>query len=123
MQYMDFSNLIRQHLTDFILITTSKDDWNTKGDFVKGEETRTTLNGAILAHRQNKVYRSEGTLTMQDRVLYMLTPLTDALKGAKILYKNKLYSVDSELENSEFTGVWSYNLKFLSAFKDGDANG
>ena len=55
-------------------------------------------------------------MTGQDRALYMLKPLNKALLGAKIIHEGKLYSIGDLLENSAFTGVWAYTLKYVSAF-------
>lgn len=123
MQYMNFELLIRQHSRDITVITYSEDGYNESGDFVKGERIETTINGAIVSHKQSKIFRSEGTLTSQDKALYMLTPLASALKGGQILDRGKLYSIVSELENAEFTGVYAYNLKFVSIFNEVEQNG
>lgn len=123
MQYMNFEPLIKQHSRDITVITYSEDGYNESGDFVKGERIETTVNGAIVSHKQSKIFRSEGTLTSQDKALYMLTPLASALKGGQILDRGKLYSIASELENAEFTGVYAYNLKFVSIFNEVEQNG
>ncbi len=123
MQYMNFEYLIRKYSREFTAVTYSEDGYNESGDLVKGGRIETTLNGAILSHRQSKLFRSEGTLTEQDRVLYMLTPLASALKGAEIIYKGNKYSIASELENADFTGVYAYSLKFVSVFNEVKQNG
>lgn len=121
MQYMNFEALIRQHSRDFTIVTHSEDGYNEKGDFAKGERIETIVNGAIIAHRQSKIFKSNGTLTEQDRVLYMLSPLASALKGGLVIDRGNSYHINSELENAEFTGVYAYTLKFNSVFNGGGA--
>ena len=111
MQYFDFSILIEQYSTDFKVICESKGGYDDSGEYVKGEKIENTLYGAIMAHSENQIYRSEGKLTSQDRVLIMQEPIDRALHGAERRYK-----IDSELENAEFTGVYQYTLKYISAF-------
>lgn len=48
----------------------------------------------------------------------MLKPLEQALKGAKVVYNGKVYSIEDCGENAEFTGVYAYTLKYCSAFKE-----
>lgn len=120
----DFTDLIEEHSTDFIAeIPSDGGDWNDAGDWVEGEPIRETLRGAIISHRENKIFRSSGTLTGQDKALYMLKPLEKSLCGAKIIHGGKLYSIGDLLENSEFTGVYAYTLKYISAFDEVRENG
>ena len=117
MAFFDFSRLIKKYSTDFIAEIPSKSGYDDSGDYVKGEPKQITKRGAIISHRESKIFRSEGTITSQDRALYMLEPLDDALKSAKIIHEGKTYSVGDMLDNGEFTGVWAYTLKYVSAFK------
>ena len=124
-QYFNFTNLIRKYQTTFTAIIPSKGEYNDAGDYVEGEATKETLTGAIISMRERRILRSEGAYTEQDRALYMLEKFPDALRHAKIVHGGKEYRVESELENSEFTGVWAYVLKFVSAFNEngGDSDG
>lgn len=115
-QYFDFSGLIDDYSSPFEVITHTGSGYNDAGDWTEGAETRITLNGAIIAFAENKVLRSEGAVTTQDRKLHMLEKLPDALIGANVLFGGKKYRIQSELENAEFTGVYSYLLKWVSAF-------
>lgn len=115
-QYFDFSSLIRQHAATFEVISRKESGYDEAGDWIEGQEMRTSYTGAILAFRESKVFRSEGKITAQDRRLYMLQALPSALMGAEVLYKGRKYMIESELENAEFTGVYSYHLKYVSAF-------
>lgn len=115
-QYFDFSGLIADYENEFTVITTAKDSYNERGDLVKGQATETTMSGAIIGFRESKVFRSDGTLTAKDKHLFMLKRLPDALIGAKVRYKGQEYLIESETENAEFTGVYSYVLRWCSAF-------
>lgn len=116
MQYFDFSSLIEQYSTDFTVICESKGSYDDSGEYVKGNKTEYTMHGAIMAYSENTVYRSEGKLTSQDRVLIMQEPIDMALHGAEVIHLDKRYKIDNELENAEFTGVYQYTLKYVSAF-------
>lgn len=118
MPYFDFTNLIKKYSDDFIAEMPSETYYDNSGDAVKGSPKRYVLRGAIISHRESKIFRSQGTLTGQDRALYMLEPLSNALQLAKIIYDGKVFSVGDMLENSRFTGVWAYTLKYVSAFKE-----
>lgn len=118
MAYFNFQRLIEKYSDDFVAEVPSEGRYNDKGDFEKGTPERYELRGAIISHQELKVFRSEGTLSRQDRALYMLKPLENALHSAKIIHKGKVYSVGDSLINSEFTGVWAYTLKYVSAFKE-----
>ncbi len=118
MQYFNFRRLIEKYKKQFTAITLAEGYYDDFGDFVKGEETETVIQGAIIAFRESKVHRSEGTLTTQDRRLITLEPIDKALQGSKAIYEGNVYSIESESENADFTGVFSYTLKYCSAFKE-----
>lgn len=121
-QYFDFSGLIADYSSTFTVIAHEKGGYDDAGDWQNGQETRTEMTGAIIGHRENKVFRSEGKITAHDKRLFMLSPLPDALIGAKVEYKGREYMIESETENAEFTGVYSYFLRYVSAFdKRGNA--
>ena len=122
MQYFNFSRIIKKYSTTFTAKIPTKGAYNELGDYVAGEPQTVELTGAIISHRQSKVFRSEGVLTQQDRALYMLEPLNSALQGALIRHKGKVYRVSNELENGEFTGIYAYTLQYQSAFDEKEGN-
>lgn len=115
-QYFDFSGLIDDYSSPFEVVTHKDGGYNEAGIWTEGAEERITLSGAIIAFTENKVLRSEGTITTKDRKLHMQQKLPDALIGATVLFGGKKYRIESELENAEFTGVYSYLLRWVSAF-------
>lgn len=122
-QYFDFSDLIEDYSVTFTVITHTKGGYNAAGDWQDGQEKRTEYTGAIIAFKESKVFRSEGKITAQDRRLFMQQPLPDALMGASVVHGGKKYTIESEHENAEFTGVYSYFLRYVSAFgKGGSSN-
>lgn len=121
MQYFNFARLINKYKSDFTAITLTDGYYNDAGDWVKGEKGETVLQGAVIAFKESKVYRSEGTLTAQDRRLFTLEPLNKALQGSKVIYGGNVYSIQDCTENAQFTGVYAYTLKWISAFKEGEA--
>lgn len=121
MKYFSFERLIKKYSSEFTAyIPHSDGGYADNGEYVKATVTEMNLTGAILSLSEAKLLRAEGNLTSNDRVLFMLTSLDFPLEGAFIVYKDKKYYIESGLENSEFTGVWQYNLKYVSAFKAGD---
>lgn len=115
-QYFDFSGLIRDYENRFTVLTDDEGDYNAKGDWEPGEKKRTVFEGAIIGFTESKVFRSEGKITAKDKRLFTRKALPDALVGAEVLYKGQRYMIESELENAEFTGVYSYFLRWVSAF-------
>lgn len=115
-QYFDFSGLIADYETPFTVITHTKAGYNDAGDWQEGKEERTKYTGAIIAFKESKVFRSEGKITAKDKRLFMQQALPQSLVGASVVYKGQKYTIESELENAEFTGVYSYFLRWVSAF-------
>ena len=117
-QFFNFKRLVERYSTDFVAEIPPVSGYDDYGDYVESEAKEVNLRGAIISHRESKIFRSEGTLTSQDKALYMLEPLEQSLHGAKVIHDDKIYSIGDLLENSEFTGVWHYTLKFVSVFKE-----
>ena len=120
--YFDFSTLIKKYSTTFTVKIPVAGYYDDCGDWQEGRPAERKMTGAIISHRENKIFKSEGTLTEQDRALYMLEPLTFALDGAKVIHENKVYTISSALQNAVFTGVYSYSLKYVSVFDGGGEN-
>lgn len=118
MQYFNFSRLVNKYSTDFTAITLSAGYFDDAGTWVEGETVLTELRGAIISHTESKIFRSEGALSVKDKRLFMLQPIDNKLIGAKVVYEKDAYSLSDCLENSKFTGVYAYTLKYVSAFKE-----
>lgn len=121
-QYFDFSGLIQDFSNTFEVITHTDGGYDAAGDWQDGQEVRAEYTGAIIAFKESKVFRSEGKITAQDRRLFMQQALPDALMGAKVIFRGQQYMIESEHENAEFTGVYSYFLRYVSAFGEGKTN-
>lgn len=115
----NFQRLINKYKSEFKSITLAAGHYDEFGDFVKGEETETILYGAIIKHRDSKIFNSNGTLTAEDRRLFTTEPIDKALQGSKVIYEGNVYSIVDNTENAKFTGCYSYTLKYVSAFKEG----
>lgn len=115
-QYFDFSSLIEDYSNSFDVIIPENKGYDEKGDWKAGSKRRETWTGAIIAFKESKVFRSDGKITSKDKRLFMQEAIPKALLGAEIEYRGQRYMIDSELENAEFTGVYSYHLKWVSAF-------
>ena len=118
MQYFNFRRLINKYKSEFKAITLIDGYYDDAGDWVKAQESKTEIYGAVISFKQSKVYRSEGTLTTRDKRLFTLEPIETALLGSKAVFDNNVYSIEDETENAKFTGVYAYTLKYVSAFKD-----
>lgn len=116
MAYFNFARLISKYNCEFTAVIQSEGYYDDCGEWVKGEETEIRLNGAIIGFKESKVFRSEGTLTAKDKHLFMLQPLDTALHGATVIFKGEKFNVEAETENADFTGVYAYVLKYVSAF-------
>lgn len=122
MQYFDFSYLIKKYSTFFKVRIPSEGYFDDSGDWQKGKPIEKRMVGAIISHRESKIFKSGGTLTEQDRVLYVHEPLAFALQGAELIHDGKVYSISSTSQNAVFTGVYSYSLKYVSVFNGGGGN-
>lgn len=114
MQYFDFTDLVEKYITEFTTILSSEGGYDSKGEY-SYTKTEKTLTGAIISISDGKIYRSDGTLTDKDKYLFMFEPIP--LNNTSIVYKNNRYRVEEQVENAEFTGVYQYTLKYVSAFK------
>lgn len=120
MRYFNFNRLIKKYSKEITVIIPAKKTLNDSGDWVTEEPKKATLCGAVIRHRENKVYRSEGTITADDFALYLTNEPNIDLIGAEVICDKKKFKAESTLNNSEFTGVWAFNLKYVSAFKEGE---
>lgn len=117
-QYFNFQRLINKYKNTFEVITRVAGYYDDEGDWVDGEICKVTLEGAIIGVTERQILRSEGTLTEKDKMLFMLTPIDDKLHGAKVVFKGNIYDATTYVDHAEFTGVYPYTLKYISAFDD-----
>ena len=54
-----------------------------------------------------------------DKALHLLEPLDNALIGATVVFNGEKYRIETQKgkDNADFTGCYSYTLKWTSAFK------
>ncbi len=121
MAYFDFSRLIQKYSREFTVITKGEKTLNAVGEWEYGTSSETTLKGAIIGYAENKVHRSEGNLSTMDKALHMLEPIDNALMGATVIFNGDKYRIETQKgkDNAEFTGCYSYTLKYVSAFTEG----
>lgn len=115
MAYFNFKRLITKYGRTFTVIIPSKGAY-VGGVWQAGEPTRLEKFGAIISLTEAKLYQLGGTLTAQDRRLYMLESLDLPLEGAKIEFNGNVYHIEEDRAkgNEIFTGVWSYTLKWVN---------
>ena len=111
--YFDFVSLINKYITSFKVVFGSNIKYNNMGEEIHTEEEK-ELTGAIISISDSKIYQSARTLTSADKYLFTFEPLP--IINTKVIYKNKAYKVENQVENAEFTGVYQYTLKYISAF-------
>lgn len=114
---MNFDSLIERYNVDFEIIPKEEGEY-VGGEYVEKRGTPISSRGAIVAIPRKKIYQSGGYLTSKDLKLFVSTPLEG--EGLKISYKGSLYSVEDDNDYSEFAGMNSYILKWISAFDRGD---
>lgn len=119
MAYFNFNRLIKKYTNSFTVIK-SVGEYDDYGDW-NITTTETPQQGAIIGISENKIYRSDGVLTAKDKQLFMTESLGD-ITETFVLYKGNKYKVEQETSagNEQFTGVFSYVLKWVSAFEGGD---
>ena len=117
-QYFNFQRLINKYKNTFEVITRVAGYYDDEGDWVNGETYTVTLEGAIIGVSERQIMRSEGALTEKDKNLYMTTPIDYKLHGVKVVFKGNIYDVTSYVDHAEFTGVYPYTLKYVSAFDE-----
>lgn len=120
MAYFDFNRLIDKYSSEFNVLSSSEGYYDEYGEYQAGKPAQSTMRGAIISLKEDKIYRSNGVLTENDRQLFMKVPLPAGLIGSTVVYKGNKYKVQNSTENAEFTGVWNYLLKHISAFNGGD---
>lgn len=122
-QYFDFSDLISRYESDYSLVTETESGYDEYGDYQPGKKETRLLRGAIIGFSQSKLLRSEGALSEKDLRLLSSFPLGGAWQNAVVVYKGNCYQPTQETENGDFTGVWSYLLKWISILDEKDGGG
>lgn len=115
-QYFDFSSLITDFENPFQVVTHTGSGYDAAGDWQEGQETITELKGAIIGFKESRILRADGAITAKDKRLFMRQRMPDALIGATVIYQGQKFKIESETENAEFTGVYSYLLRWVSVF-------
>ena len=119
MQYFNFSRLIRKYSRPFTCELKAEGTYDDLGEWVASENAVISMTGAILSVRDDKLYQQDGVYTEKDKILYMLTPIDNAMLGAEIIFKDNVYTVEDSTgaDDAEFTGVYRYHLKWVSVFR------
>lgn len=115
MKFYNFNRLIDKYSVNFTFVSRGDGEY-VGGQWVKGNEIKKTCKGAIVPLSDQKIYQSGGTYTSRDRQLYTKTKLFDALNESKVVYKNNLYSIESEVDYDDYADVYVYTLKWVSVF-------
>lgn len=120
MAYFDFNGLIDKYTAEFTVLSAGAGHYDDLGDWVTEEARKEVKKGAVIGISESKLYRSDGVLTEKDKELYMKESL-GAIDKASVIYDGNRYRVEANPQNnSAFTGVFQYTLKWVSAFKEGD---
>lgn len=116
MAYFNFKGLITKYGKSFTVILPGEGSY-VGGVWQDGQPTRLVKFGAIIALSETKLYQLGGTLTRQDRHLYMIEPIETPLNGASIEFEGNVYHIEEDRArgNEKFTGVYSYTLKWVNA--------
>ncbi len=124
MSFFNFNRLITKYSREIKIIKKGEKTLNNAGDWEYSEPTEIMLYGAIMGFSESKIQRSEGALTANDKALHILQPIDNALMGATIVFNGNNYRLETQKgkDNAEFTGCYSYTLKWVSAFKEGESD-
>lgn len=114
MQYFDFTRLIEKYSCEFTVNLGSESFYDDEGTYHAVRQKK-TYKGAIIGISDGKIHRSDGTLTDKDKYLFMFEKLP--LNASEVIYRNNRYRAEQQTENAEFTGVYQYTLRYVSAFR------
>lgn len=121
--YFNFRRLIEKYSSEYTVVIHGQNVTKDNGDIVKGEPQEVKLVGAIISRGENAIFRSDGNLTAKDKRLHTLTPIDKALLNSQVVYENEVFQIQGSTDNSKFTGVYSYTLKYVSAFNEKGGGG
>lgn len=111
----DFNRLIEKYSTQFQFKGTSGGNY-IGGIFIPAEVGLAQMMGAIVPIKAQKIYQSGGTLTSKDKQLFSSAQLAGSLDGAKIIYKGNSFSIEQDTDYSDYSDIYVYLLKWVSAF-------
>lgn len=118
MRYFNFTRLVNKYSREYTAITLLSGYYDDSGDWVDGETVEVTKQGAIISYGDKTIYNSNGALTEKDMCLLSLEEIAENLIGTEIVFKDNVYTLLSTKNNADFTGVWKYTMKYVSAFKE-----
>lgn len=118
MQYFNFTRLITKYSREFSCELKAQGYYDRLGEWVSGENSVVTMIGAVLSARDMKMYQPDGVYTEKDKILFMLSPIDNAMLGAEIIFCGNVYKIEDTTgcDDAEFTGVYTYRLKWVSVF-------
>ncbi len=118
----NFNRLIAKYSAQCAPITlvTASEGGYVGGKYVRGGEVETAIVGAVVPFSDGKIYQSGGALTTKDRQLYMQSPITNPLTGAKVKYKGNLYNIEQDTNYEDYADAYVYSLKWVKALSESD---
>ena len=114
MKYFNFERLVKKYSCEFDLISPENGAFDDTGNY-SSSKIKSRRKGAIIGLNDGKIFRSSGTLTDKDKYLFVFEPVTS---NDIVIHKGERYRVETQTENAEFTGVYVYTLKYVSAFEE-----
>lgn len=120
MQYFNFGRLVQKYSRPFICEIKASGYYDDLGEWYAPTLKRYETEGAVMSISSSKLYHSDGAYTTKDKILYMLSPIDDALLNAEIVFNKNVYRIESDTgcDEGEYTGVYSYTLKWISVFEE-----
>ena len=114
--YFNFKRLINKYSVEFKVIIPSQ-EWDEENfEYKKGRTTEKIMTGAIINFTESKRYKYEGVITEKDMRLFTNNPLSNELVSSYVIYQGNKYKIEQSTENSNFTGVYSYILRWVDIF-------
>ena len=121
MRYFNFGRLVQKYSRPFVCKIKETGYYDDLGEWYAPPPKRYEAEGAVMSISSSKLYHSDGAYAAKDKSLYMLSPIDSALLNAEIIFNNNVYRVESDTgcDEAEYTGVYSYVLKWVSVFEGG----
>ena len=122
MQYFNFGRLVQKYSRPFVCEIKTTGCYDDLGECYAPTLKHYETEGAVMSVSSSKRYHSDGAYTIKDKNLYMLSPIDGALLNAEIIFNNNVYRIENDTgcDDAEYTGVYSYVLKWVSVF-EGDS--
>ncbi|QOS97554.1 hypothetical protein JNUCC42_13230 [Brevibacterium sp. JNUCC-42] len=107
---IQFTNMLHRYSVPCSLVRKNG-QWNEDGEFKKQPTDPISLQLAILPIDAKMMQLAGGRYTMEDKAIYSTQPL---IIGDQIKYKGGTFTIDHEVDYSEYADFKKYMVKRVS---------